>query len=352
LVGSNQYDNTTGFAISAAGNPLLSWETQLKTSVGVDFTLFKRARFEVAYYNRVTKDMLISVPYPFTSGFGAITSNVGSLKNTGFDVTINGDVFKNKKGSLTPYLTFNYNKNEVTELFQGKEYWIIPNTGVSWAVGQPVSYFYPVFAGVNSVNGRPQWYLPNSNKDQIVVPRQDPNAVTSVFNANNLEQNTGIDRYPPWNGGFGLNGDYKGFTLGVDFTFSKGKYLINNDRYFFENPTVFPGFNQSRTVLDYWKKEGDVTTFPRYGEQFMQFDSRLIEDASFMRLKGLTIGYNVPSSILGRTNFVKGARMYVTGRNLWTITKYTGPDPEVDSNLTLGVNPNTKQIAFGLDFTF
>lgn len=351
LVGTNTYDNSTGWGISAAGNPLLSWESQLKTTVGVNFSLFDMARFDVSYYNRVTDNMLISVPYPYTSGFSAITSNVGSLKNSGFDVTIDADVFKSRNAYLTPYVNFNYNKNEVTELFQGKDYWIIPNTGVSWAIGQPVSYFYPIFAGVNPQNGNPEWYLPNADADQIVNTRKDPNAVTSDFTAS-LEQNTGIDRYPPFNGGFGLNGGYNGFTLNVDFTFSKGKYLINNDKYFFENPTAFPGFNQSKTILDYWQKEGDVTTFPKYGVQFTQFDSRLIEDASFMRMKALTLGYSLSENVLNRINLVKGARLYVTGRNLLTFTKYTGPDPEVDSNLTLGVNPNTKQVAFGLDITF
>jgi TonB-linked SusC/RagA family outer membrane protein len=352
LVGTNTYDNATGWGVSAAGNDLLSWESQLKTTVGANFSLFNKIRFDVSYYNRVTKNMLIAVPFAYTSGFSSITTNVGSLKNTGFDVAIDADIIKTKKAYLTPYVNFNYNKNEVTELFQGKDYWIIPNTGVSWAVGQPVSYFYPVFAGVNAQTGNPEWYQPNTDPSQIVNARKDPNAVTSNFSTSALEQSTGIERYPPFNGGFGLNSGYDGFTLSADFSFSKGKYLINNDRYFFENPTAFPGFNQSRTILDYWKKPGDVATFPRYGVQFTQFDSRLIEDASFLRLKALTIGYNVSNSVLNRTNFFKGAKVYVTGRNLWTLTKYTGPDPEVDSNLTLGVNPNTKQIAFGLDFTF
>ncbi len=351
LVGTNTYDTQTGFGVSTPGNPLLSWETQLTTTVGVNFSIFDKVRFEASYYNRVTKDMLISVPYPYTSGFSNITSNVGSLKNSGVDVTIDGDVLKTKRAHITPYVNFNYNKNEVTELFQGKQYWIIPNTGVSWAIGQPVSYFYPIFAQVNSETGLPEWYLPNTDPDKIVNTNKDPNAVTSDFTPS-LEQSTGINRYPPFNGGFGLNAGFDGFFLSADFSFSKGKYLINNDRYFFENPSQFPGFNQSSAVLDYWKKAGDQTQFPKYGVQFTQFDSRLIEDASFIRMKGLTIGYDLPKNILERTNFIKASRFYVTGRNLLTFTKYSGPDPEVDSNLTLGANPNTKQIAVGLNLTF
>jgi hypothetical protein len=184
------------------------------------------------------------------------------------------------------------------------------------------------------------------------VSNKDPKNVTSTFSATALQQSTGIKRYPPFNGGFGFNGGYKGIFMSADFTFSQGKHLINNDRYFFENPNQFPGYNQSRTVQNYWKQAGDVTPFPKYGVQFTQFDSRLIEDASFMRLKGVTLGYVVPQDLINRTHIVKGAKVYVTGRNLWTTTKYSGPDPEVDSNLSIGVNPNTKQVAFGVEVKF
>lgn len=352
LVGTNQYDGQTGFGVSTPGNSELSWEQQRLISLGLNFGLFKRANFEVEYYDKLTTDMLLDVPFPYTSGFANVTTNVGGLKNYGVNFTLDVDVIRKKDAYLTPYVNFNHNSQKITELFQGRNYWIIPNTGVSWAVGQPVSYFYPVFSGINSQTGLPEWYLPNSDPNQIVNPNLDKTKVTSTFNTTALQQNTGIKRYPPLTGGFGFSGGYAGFYTQCDFSFAQGKYLINNDRYFFENPNQFTGFNQSKVIQDYWKNPGDVTRFPKYGVQFTQFDSRLIEDASFLRLKGLTIGYNVPKSILKRTNFMTGAKFYVTGRNLWTATKYTGPDPEVDSNITLGVNPNTKQVAVGLDIQF
>ncbi|MFV0267531.1 MAG: hypothetical protein ACK5HT_10400 [Draconibacterium sp.] len=251
---------------------------------------------------------------------------------------------------ITPYFNINYNKNEITELFQGKDYWIIPNTGVSWAIGQPISYFYPVFAGIDPADGAPMWYVPGDN---IAENTEDPEKTTKTFNTAALEQSTGIDRYAPVAGGFGLNAGWKGFTLQADFSFVLGKYLINNDRYFYENPTVFTGFNQSSTVLDYWKKPGDEARFPGYNvAQFTQFDSRLIENASFMRLKNLTIGYSLPKSLLNKVGFLSDARVFVTGRNLLTFTEFTGPDPEIDSNLTLGTNPNTKQYTFGVEISF
>ena len=345
-----QYQSSTGWAITSSGNPSLGWETQTLTTLGAKFALFNdKYRFNIEYYNRLTKDMLIDVPYAYTTGFSSILSNVGKLKNAGIDIALDFDVFKSKDSYLTPYFNLNYNKEKVTELFQGLNYWIIPNTGVCWAVDQPVSYFYPIFAGIDPTDGRPMWYVPGTD---ITVTTKDKTKTTKDFNTADLQQNTGIKRYAPTTGGFGLNAGWKGLSLQVDFSFASGKYLINNDRYFFENPTSFLGYNQSTTVLDYWKKPGDVTRFPNIDEQFTQFDSRLIENASFVRLKNLSIGYSLPASLLKKTKMFTSAKFFVTGRNLLTFTNYSGPDPEVDSNLTLGVNPNTKQYSVGIELKF
>lgn len=350
LVGSISYAGAGGFGISQPGNPELGWETQAKLTIGTNFSLWNRVRFNIEYYDRTTENMLVSVPYPFTSGFTSNTENVGSLKNTGVDLTFDADVLKSKQAYITPYFNLNYNKDRVTELFQNKEYWITPNTGVLWAVGKPVSFSYPLFAGVDPQTGNPEWYLPAS---KIMETNKDPNSVTTAFSAATLEQNTGIKRNPPLNGGFGTTAGYNGFFMSADFTFSRGKFMINNDRYFYENPRVFTGYNQFGTVNNFWKQPGDNALFPRVGvTNWTQFDDRLIEDASFTRLKALTIGYNFSQSLLNKTTIVKAAKFYVTGRNLLTWTKYTGPDPEVDSNIGLGTNPNTKQLAVGIDITF
>ncbi len=351
-VGSSLYNAGTTFGISSAGNPLLSWETQRQINFGISGTIFNRLNFDIEYYNRNTSNMLVSVPYAFTSGFSSITSNVGSLKNTGINANLNYAIIKKKDASLNTYVNIGYTSQKITELFQGKQFYIIPNTGVSWAVGQPVSYFYPIFSGINPANGNPEWFRPNADPNLIVVTNKDPKNVTTTFNTNALQQNTGIKRYAPLTGGFGFSGSYKQFSFNADFSFASGKYMINNDRYFFENPNQFPGFNQSVTVLDYWKQPGDVARFPRYGVQFTQFDSRLIENASFIRLKNLTVAYNVAKDLLARTKTITGARFFVTFRNIWTLTNYTGPDPEVDTNVSLGANPNTSQVAFGLGLQF
>ncbi|WP_417371093.1 SusC/RagA family TonB-linked outer membrane protein [Gelidibacter japonicus] len=348
-VGTNQYESNVGWNLSAPGNSNLQWESQTKSTIGISLGFFNRVRLDVDLYKRVTKDMLVSVPYPYTSGFANITSNVGALENKGIDLTFDFDLVKGDDFFITPYVNFNYNQEKITELFQDRDYWIIPNTGVAWAVGQPVSYFYPVFHQVNPQTGAPEWYVPNADPDQVVNPNFDPNNVTSDFSTGALQQNTGLKRYPPLNGGFGLSTGYKGFYFQADFIFSQGKYLLNNDRYFFENPNAFTGFNTAKISADYWKNPGDVTTFPSWDHQFTQFDARLIENASFIRLKNVQLGYTLPKELLGGQDFVKGAKFYILTRNLLTWTKYSGPDPEVDSNIGLGTNPNTKQFTFGVE---
>ena len=347
-VGTTQYGGSSGWLIATPGNPLLAWEKQTKLTIGTNFSLLNdRYNFNIEYYVRETENMLLSVPQPYTSGFANITENVGSLKNSGIDVELSFDLIAGRDFFFTPYVNLNYNTNEVTELFQNRDYWIIPNTGVAWVVGNPVAFYYPIFAGVDPEDGAPMWYVPG--EDRTVTTKEE---TTKVFNTQDLEQYSGLDRYPPFAGGFGFNAGWRGILLQADFAFVTGKNMINNDRFFTENPQVFSGWNQHETVLDYWKEPGDVTQFPGWDYQFTQFDTRLIEDASFMRLKNLTLAYDLPQSLLQRTGLLTGTRVFVTGRNLLTFTNYLGPDPEVDSNIGMGTNPNTKQVSFGLTLTF
>ena len=351
LTSSNQYNGSTSWAISSAGNPNLTWEKQTKYSLGIDTRLFNKVSIDIEFYNRITTDMLMSVPTAYTTGFASINQNVGKLQNLGVGFSLSVDAYNNKEQRIhfSPYVTFSYNQEKVLELFQGRDSWYRAGIGIGYVVGKPVRFFYPVFKGINSDTGKAEWYLPG---EDIAQENRDNTRVSDRFNSEQLTQNTGFNRYAPINGGFGFSTAYKDLSLQVDFSYSQGKYLINNDRYFSENPTNFQGFNQSKSVQDYWKKPGDNTRFPKWGEQFSQFDSRLIEDASFLRLKNITLAYSLPSEVIKEIGFFNGIRFYATGRNLLTWTKYTGTDPEIDSNRATGINPNTKQYVFGVEIKF
>jgi TonB-linked outer membrane protein, SusC/RagA family len=348
-IGTNRYNDAVGWAISSAGNASLGWETHSKLTIAVDAEFFKKYRIGLEFYKRSTKDMLMSVPLPYSNGFDTFTSNVGRLGNTGIDVTLGLDFVKTTDWYVNFNTTFNYNANKVKELFYGLDRWTVANTGVQYVVGQPVSFYYPIFAGIDPADGMQMWYLPNDTDNSIET--RDPNRTTKVFSEAALLQNTGKARYAPIAGGFGFDISYKGIRLNSYFTYVLGKTLINNDRYFSSNASNFASYNQHSEVWDYWKKPGDETTFPRYGE-IVQFDTHLLENASFLRLKSLELSYELPQNVVSKTGVFKYVRVMASARNLFTVTKYTGPDPEIDSNLTYGAYPNTRQFSFGIEINF
>ena len=342
LVGTNNYAGINGWYISAPGNENLGWETQVQTNIGVSATFFDRIRAEISWYNRKTKDMLMEVPVPYTSGFSSIMQNIGSMKNTGVELSLGFDLIKTKDMLLQFNVNYAYNKNKITELFYGYDQWDMPSYLLTYKIGEPVQYFMPVFAGVDPADGLQMWYIPGTNettKDQDLV---DSGA---------LDQATGKTRYAPHNGGFNLNFSWKGLSVGADFAWVLGKWMVNNDRIFSENPAQNAGYNQSVDVLNEWKEPGDVTDIPKFGE-VLTFDTHLLENASFLRLKNLSVGYQLPQTWMNKTKFIRSCKFTVSARNLFTITKYKGADPEIDSNLTYGAYPSTRQFTIGAELTF
>ena len=369
LIGTTtDYATGQSWVLSQPSNNSLSWEKQGLFTVGVRARLFNALNLEVEYYKRNTSNMLMSVPYPYTAGFSSQTANVGTLSNTGVDITLGWDILRTRDAFLSLNATFNYNKQTVTELFNGLDKWTVASTGITYVVGQPVSFYYPLWAGVDPEDGAPTWYLPygyeeymasvaagNPDTDLIDITRtrMDPNATTKNFNEDLLMQNTGIARYNPINGGFGISGGWKGLSVRADFTYMLGKYLINNDGYFVANPNNFFGYNQSKDVTDFWTPTHTDAKYPNWADGYgMQFDSHLLQDASFLRLKSLVVSYTIPASWLNWQKVVKGLTVSFTGRNLLTFTKYEGIDPEVNSNLTLGLPGNSKQFLGGIQLQF
>ena len=127
--------------------------------------------------------------------------------------------------------------------------------------------------------------------------------------------------------------------------------MLNNDRYFDESNGRFQSYNQSRRLLKRWKQPGDLTDIPRHGV-YTEFDSRLLEDASFLRLKNVMLSYSVPGKWIKKTRVFTGARVYVQGQNLLTFTKFSGLDPEGTSNVYAAQYPMSRQFTVGLDLKF
>lgn len=346
---STDYNESQSLVFSQPLNSSLTWEKQKLLTIGLSGRVFNMVDFDVQYYVRKTTDMLMDVPYPYTAGFSSVMSNVGALQNSGIDVKLGVDILKKKDYYLRFNTTFNYNKQKVTELFQGRSRWEIANTMVAYVVGSPVMFYLPIYAGVDPEDGAPMWYKAGDNVDETTKKE-----TTKNYDEAALTQNSGKKRYAPVNGGFGFSAGWKGISFAADFSYVLGKYLINNDAYFYDNPNVVgTSYNQRGDVRDFWTSENKNAKYPDWSQGYtLQFDTHLLENASFLRLKNLQVGYDLPKQWLSFQNVVSNIKFTLTGRNLITITSYDGIDPEVNSNLTYGKTGNTKQYLFGVEVTF
>lgn len=342
------YANGTSSVIGQPANDRLTWEKQGLLTVALTGRLWDAVDFDLEWYDRRTTDMLMSVPQPYTTGFSSLMANVGGLSNTGLDVTLGVDILRGRDYFLRFSTTFNYNWERVTELFNGLDRWEVANTGLTYVVGQPVRFYYPIFAGIDPETGQPTWYKAGDDPD--VTTRGE---TTDKFDETALTQDTGCRYNAPVNGGFGLSGTWRHFSFLVDFSYVLGKYLINNDAFFYANPAYFAGYNTSKAVSDFWTPENPNAAWPDWSSgAVMEFDTHLLEEASFLRLKSLQVAYSLPERVMGWQKVLKDCKLTFTGRNLLTFTRYKGADPEVDSNLVLGLPGNSKQYLLGLELTF
>ncbi|WP_198405528.1 TonB-linked outer membrane protein RagA [Porphyromonas gingivalis] len=360
LVGSNNYTDTAlGLTVSTIGNPDLSWEKQSQLNVGIASGFWNnRLTAEVDFYVRTTDDMLINVPLQYISGFTNQFQNVGSMQNTGVDVNLRGTIFQNKDWNVYAAANFNYNRQKITKLFSGLDEYVLPNTGTIWQVGKPNSFYIAQYAGIykgtepytdpdgNVYHGGDQlWYVPGKTWADGTP------ATTNVYSAD-LEQAVDKAVNPPITGGFSLGASWKGLLLDADFAYIIGKWMINNDRYFTENGSgAAMRTNKDKILLDAWTPQNPNSDVPRLGQD-NQFDSRLLENASFLRLKNLKLTYVLPQSLFKTQGVVSGARVYLMARNLLTVTKYKGFDPEAGGNVALNQFPNTKQFVGGIQISF
>lgn len=350
LAGNTQYGGNYGYTYASTGNVDLKWEKQVQTSVGFSARLFDRLDLTFSWYDRVSKDMLLDVPIAYSTGFSSKPENVASMSNRGIEVEFKVDVLKGRGWFLSLRGNYSYNKNKITKLFRGLDEWFYSGTGIIYIKDEAVQFYMPIFAGVDKETGEQMWYKEGCKGD--VVYEYDPETMTKDFDEAPL-QATGKKRFAPHNGGFGLTAHWKGLTLSADFNFTLGKYLVNNDRYFSDNPYLFMSsyYNQDKAVLNMWRNPGDLTQEPRYGET-RQFDTHLLENASFMRMKNLTLSYDLPQAWMQATRFFDNVRLSFTARNLFTVTKYSGNDPEIDSYNALGAYPNTRQYSIGVEVSF
>ncbi|MCI6318718.1 MAG: TonB-dependent receptor [Rikenellaceae bacterium] len=329
LGGFGNYVGDSAMRPTQPGNEDLTWESCWTTNLGFHAGFWNRLNVDLEFYNKYTTDMLMAVPlsYAQSNGYGYRWENVGGMVNTGVEFNLAADILRIGDFSWNVNANFGYNLNRITELYNGVTEYENANTNTKLVVGHPLGEFYMNrFAGVNPANGDALWYDKDGNITNVL---RDSDRVLLGKSCN-----------APFQGGFGTVFSWKGLSVSAQFSFVAGRYMVNNDRYFDESNGRFATYNQSRRLLERWKQPGDITDIPRHGV-FTEFDSRLLEDASFLRLKNLMVSYTFPK-----------VRIYLQGQNLFTVTGFSGLDPEGVANIYAAQYPMSRQFTFGLDLMF
>lgn len=338
--GGLNYYGDAGIAPSQPGNEDLQWEKLWITNLAVHLGFWNRLNVDVELYHKKNSAMLMEVPVSYTTsnGFGFRWDNVGDMTNRGVEVSLAADVIQHKDFVWSVNANVSYNRNKMTKLYSGVSEYELSSTNTKLVVGHSFGEFYlNRFAGVNPANGDALWY---TKEGELTTELRDEDKVM-----------VGKSYVAPWQGGFGTTLAWKGLSLSAQFSWVADRWMINNDRYFDESNGRFASYNQSKRLLNRWKKPGDITDIPRHGV-YTEFDDRLLEDASFLRLKNLMLSYSFPQEWLRKTRFISGVKIYAQAQNLFTFTKFTGLDPEGSSNMYQAQYPMARQFTFGLDLTF
>lgn len=371
-VGSYEYlslqnfDQTTGAPIAATIAPEdLTWETTTQTNIGVDASfLHGRLTFSGDFYIKKTKNVLVRVPVPGQI-VPSVLMNMGSMENVGEEFLISSKNIVTKDFNWSTDFNISFNKNKVTSIGNDITFMNIYGTiyergnSIALVQGYPLGEFYGyVAAGVDPQTGD-QLYLSSEGKP-VNYEESKPSDRRLIGNAQ-----------PHFIYGMTNNLSYKNFDLTIFFQGSQGNKIFNGVRV--ETEGMKDSRNQSTAVLGRWQNPGDITDMPGIkanSNDNSAISTRFLEDGSYLRFKTITLAYRFDAKLINRIG-LGAASVYVSGQNLFTITKYKGFDPEVNTygtatvsggspdydnrNISLGVDygayPQAKMILFGLNLS-
>ena len=365
----NKYMETPGGGISTIADPNLTWETSYTSNLALEFGLLNQRIYgTIEYFNRKSKDLLQDVPISNITGFSSVLKNVGEINNNGLELSLGADLVRNGNFRWSANVNAAFIKSKVNKLYANKGetkgqdiIWYDPTGGDARAQfiyreGESTRSFYGYeWAGVDPENGKSRWYVNDP---------ANPKAGAFDLNGRGASYNFGDANYvilgnamPKVFGGFSTDVEYKGLTLGFNFNYKIGGYIydgafkdVADDGYYWERI-------RSKYYYDnLWTPDNKGGIFPKLSGNDLtdpqQYSSRQMTDASFLRLKNVTLAYNLPSSFISRVG-VSNARVYFNGLNLLTFSKYKIADPEVNSYGTRGwETPIGKTYTFGIEFSF
>jgi len=354
---SASYKENAGTLISQIGNKDLTWEETATFGVGVDFSFLERFRVTADYYNKYTDNVLFNVPISGLTGVTSIWQNIGEIENRGVELTLGADIVQNKDWYWSVDLNLGKNTNKVKKLYEGVDE--IVNTNFGGPAGSisrllkpgysSDTYYSREWAGVNPDNGAPQWYKTDENGNRVVTEKyaEADEVICGEYT-------------PDFYGGFSTNLQWKQFDLNAVFSFSVGGKIYNYSRTEYDSDGTYTDRNQMKLLSSWsrWEKPGDKATHPVavYENKSLanSVSSRYLEDGDYLKLRNLSIGYNLQLPQYK----IQNLRLSITAENLFTLTGYSGTDPEIPVNegKVTGVTgasnyPIVRKFMFGINFT-
>ena len=341
----------TGYVRNNLDNPDLKWESTTQYNVGFDLSILKqRLNFIFDYYSKKTSDLLLNIPVEETTGFSSQLRNVGNVENRGVEFAVNALLIDTKELSWNLSANIAHNKNEVTNIGSLAS---IKNTYTIIKTGESLGSFYGwQFDGVVQ-----------KGDDLSKVPSPSPKPEVEYGDAKFVDQNGDgeIDQdndrvilgsiQPDFTYGFSTTLNYKRWSLFAAFQGSQGNEVYNSLRQRLE--TASTSYNVSTALLNRWSETNPSNTIPKAhaSNNYTNYlDSRFVEDASYLRLKNVTLSYTLPVRI-GTTQNSR-LRLFVSGQNLLTFTGYKGYDPEVASGIDAGAYPTARTYTVGVNISY
>ncbi|GAA3594182.1 TonB-dependent receptor [Flavivirga amylovorans] len=347
-----------GFVLDEISAPSVSWETTATTNIGLDIGLLKnKIQLNLDWYKGTTRDLLFNTLIPGINGDTNVFQNVGKTSNQGFEIGLNANIINTEDFSWNVSGSFAYNKNEVVELFGGLQQ--IQGGSSVLIVGQPILVnFDEKFDGIWQIgddfaNSAQKDALPGDVRLLNVVDRDingDGIIDASDFSITPEDRVVQGQRDPTTTYGISTNLSYKNISLSISGNGLGGLTRQNNVK----DVNPFDPVRRNIFVQDYWTPDNPINTFHR-NAQGADNGIRFYENSSFFRVRDITLAYNI-DKVLGESN---SAKVYLTGRNLFTFTNFGGIDPElgvingsISSSDAATRIPNQKQIVFGLNLNF
>ena len=358
------YGGKSYLQMSQPGNENLRWEKTYTYDAGLDLDMFDhRVKMTLDYYYKKTTNMLFSSDLPLYTGYSKENQNIADMSNQGLDFQLITTNILTKDFQWQTILNLSRATNKILKLnFEGNQLDQANSSFKYYEEGKPVAQWYlHKWAGVDPATGDPLWQYKDGT-----LSTTPPAADYTNSQANKFVCGTAL---PDFYGSMTNTLMYKDFELGFMFNFCVGSKMINSTRATLLNYTSEDAYNLSIDIMNMWQIEGQKTDIPKLNNKSVigQYDyttavttTRFLENNSYLRLKTITLTYNFPRTLLSRTKFFTQLKVFATMTNVFTLTKYSGLDPEVSafgsSALAAGYDnmtmPQSRSLQFGVRASF